>query len=248
MKRFVIALFCAITLAFSSAAYSVEATGWRIIFEQSIENDTQIAVSEIEFLYDDDDDPQTPRVDATLADLGEAECGWTRDVSNLDVTGDGINDLQTNVPVPCDSVSTDRRRESTIVPTGTRRTRLGKLMFDDNFASEYKTRRVINPNNGTWTVQYMWYIGPAAPSRTLKDVDAYSLTVSNEYLGPSPDGLAPSIFQVDYRDPSTGRWVKVDEREAVNFNDGVDVDSMGRKEGDTGFTTAIAKKLYFVLP
>jgi len=179
-------------------------------------------------------------VDGTRSDLGETACGWTRTVSNLTGT------KQTDIDVPCDSVSTNRLRESTIVPSGTSRNRLGYLMFDDNFGNSYTTRRVINPSNGTWAIQYTWYAGTSAPNRAFPDIEAYSITVPNAYVGPGEDGYAPSVWTVQYQDMNTGRWVNIEDasQNAVNFNNGSSVDA----DGETVSSGSVGKKLTFTLP
>jgi hypothetical protein len=179
-------------------------------------------------------------VDGTRSDLGESACGWTRTVSNLTGT------KQTDIDIPCDSVNTNRLRESTLIPSGIRRTRLGYLMFDDNFADSYTTRRVINSSNGLWIIQYTWYVGSSAPNRVLPDIEAYSVTVPNAYVGPGENGYAPSIWTVQYQDMNTGRWVNIADADqsAVNFNNGSSVDAAG----ETVASGSVGKKLTFVLP
>ena len=224
----------------STTAQSLEARGWRLTFTQSIANDTPIVVSEIEWLYDDDGDPATPLADATFGDLGKADCGWTRTAPNL--TGN-----TGTISVGCDSVAVSKSATTTI--TGVRRTRMGFLMFDNNFASSFQTSDFVSPSNGVFQVQYVWYIGIAAPGRTLKDVEAYTVTVPTAFLGPGENGFAPSIWTVEYLD-ATGRWVKFEGADisAANFNDGTEVDANGVAKGETGFTTTVGKRLFFRLP
>ena len=71
------------------------------------------------------------------------------------------------------------------------------------------------------------------------------MSVPLDYLGPGPDGLAPSIFSIEYQG-ADGSWVRALDVEAANFNDGVFVDV----NGDTVSTeeAAVAKKLTFTLP
>lgn len=175
-------------------------------------------------------------VDGSRSDIGASACGWTRNVSN-----NPGGTKQTNVSVPCDSVNVNYRpAESMTIPSGTRRTRLGKLMFDDNQGSTFITRGKVTEDK-PYYIQYVWYIGAAASSRVLPDVEGYSITVPNAYLGPTDDGYAPSVWSVQYMDPTTGRWVNYEGAEisAANFNDGTDV---------TVSSVVVGKKLTFLLP
>ena len=250
MKKFAIALFAATMLLFSTVAYSVPAKGWRLVLEQSIANNTPMVISEIEFLYDDDPSPLVENlVDATEGDLGIVACGWTRDVAN-----NPGGTPQVGVATPCDSVATDQTPDISVVPSGTRRTRLGKLMFDNSFASRFLTVRTLGRNDETWTVQYTFYIGatPAGtdPNRITKDVVAYTVTVPNNFTGPTVNGYAPSIWRVEYLDSASGQWINYEDAEvfAANFNDGYDVDPTGLRENDTGYTASVGKQLFFRLP
>lgn len=179
------------------------------------------------------------RVDGTRSDLGKTACGWTRNVSNL--TGA----KQTGVTVSCDSVNVNRLPDVTIVPSGTRRTRLGKLMFDNSTVSYFMTTQKVTSDRPFY-IEHTWYTGLAAPNRTLPDVVAYTVTVPNTYIGPGDEGFAPSNWIVEYRDVNTGRWVAMEGAEvfAANFNDGTDVDSSGDEVSSGG----VAMKLLFLLP
>lgn len=309
MKKILIALMTSILLLGSATVAAVEAKGWRLVITDSIENDTKIVVSEIEFLhkasYDvdavttgvggtfafadegiGDVEDQFPAgatftvtgstgnngtytvdsssyvggtnvttvtvveevtdatadgtvttvdwVDGTRGDLGETACGWTRKVPNL--TG-----ASGTTTVPCDSVATNRMPDSSInLGEGVRRTRAGKLAFDDITASYFMTADTINATNGDFTIQYTFYTGPAATNRKLPDVQRYTVTVPIDYLGPV-DGLAPSNWTVQFMDPNTGRWVNFEGGEvfAANFNNGTDA---------TIGTVTVGKTLTFLLP
>lgn len=214
---------------------ALEAKGWRLTVTDSIATDTKIVIGEVEWLYD----TGSAYADGSFSDLGEAECGWTRKVPNQTGT------LST-VTTPCDSVSVNFLPDSSLtIPAGTRRTRLGKLMFDDVTTSYFMTNSKVTEDKPFY-IQYDWYIGIAAPSRTLPDVVAYTVTVPNAYVGPGNDGFAPSNWTVEYRDVNTGRWVAMDSAEvsAANFNDGDDVDT----SGDEVTSGGVAKKLFFLLP
>lgn len=180
------------------------------------------------------------RVDGSRSDLGETACGWERDVSNLT----GVK--QSGVATSCDSVSINFPPDSSvIIPSGTRRTRLGKLMFDDSTTSSFMTRGKVTTSKPFY-VQYDWYVGIAATNRTLPDVVAYTIAVPNTYVGPGENGFAPSNWTVEYRDVNTGRWVALEDAEvsAANFNDGTEVDA----SGDAVSSGSVAKKILFLLP
>lgn len=236
MKNLFLVLFTASLLFLTATASAVQSSGWRIIFTTSIANDTPILLSEIELLYDHDDNSATANVDGTLADLGAALCGWTRQVPNL--TGN-----TTPIPVGCDSVRTNQQPDSSItVPAGTSSIRLANRLFDDGFTTEFKTKRNIDTTN-QFVVIYKFYQGSSAPSRVLPDIEQVSLTVPNDYVGPGEDGLAPSIFSIEYQG-TDGTWIRALDVEAANFNDGVDVDATGA----TVSTDGVAKKLTVTLP
>ncbi len=235
MKKFITLLTGLILMFAVGTASALEAKGWRLTVTDSIANDTKVVISEIEWLYD----TGSGYADGSFSDLGEAECGWTRKVPNK--TG-GL----TAVTTPCDSVSVNTLPDSSLtVPAGERRTRLGKFMFDDNTTSYFMTKNKITATS-LMHIQYDWYIGIAAPSRTLPDVVAYSVSVPNAYIGPGDNGFAPSNWTIEYRDVNTGRWVALDDAAefAVNFNDGMDVDANGDEVSSGG----VAKKIIFLLP
>lgn len=184
-------------------------------------------------------------VDGSRSDLGASACGWTRKLSN-----NPGGTTQTGVSTPCDSVGVNYRPDSSLtIPSGTRRTRLGKLMFDDIQSSYFMTRGKVSESKPFY-VQYTWHIlvkqiltvpHTSELIRDLPDVEAYSITVPNAYLGPSEDGYAPSNWSVQYMDPNTGRWVNYEGADvsAANFNDGTDV---------TVDSAVVGKKLTFLLP
>lgn len=235
MKKFLTLLTSLVLLFAVGTASALEAKGWRLTVTDSIATSTKIVIGEIEWLYD----TGSAYADGSFSDLGEAECGWTRKVPNL--TG-GTSEIS----YPCDSVSVNYAPDSSLtIPSGTRRTRLGKLMFDDITTSYFMTSSKVTEEKPFY-IQYDWYIGIAAPSRTLPDVVAYTVTVPNAYVGPGEDGFAPSNWTVEYRDGNTGRWVAMEGAEvsAANFNDGDDVDV----DGDEVTSGGVAKKLFFLLP
>lgn len=235
MKKIFALLTGLVFLTAVGSASALEALGWRISVTDSIANGTPIVVSEIEWLYD----TGSAYADGTESDLGVVACGWTREAPNLTGNTSSFN-------VGCDTVSTNYMpSDDMTVPSGTRRTRLGKIMFDDNFVSSFTTKRIVSEDK-PFHIQYTWYVGSSAPGRTLPDVVAYTVTVPNAYVGPGDDGYAPSNWTVEYRDVDTGRWVRIDDASvfAANFNDGDDVDSSGDEVSSGG----VAKKLLFLLP
>ena len=239
MKK-IFALFTGVLFLLAvGTASALEARGWRITVVDSIANNTPVVISEVEWLYDTGG---SVYADGTESDLGIVACGWTREAPNL--TGS----LAT-IPVGCDSVSTNQLPDDSMtVPANTRRTRLGKIAFDDVFTSYFITKRNITATN-LFHLEYSWYVGPAAPSRTLPDVVAYTVTVPNEFINPLGDTpYAPSNWTVEYRDVNTGRWVRLENASvfAANFNDGVSVNGSGTEVSDTD-VTAIGKRLFFLL-
>lgn len=219
MKKFTLAVAAFTALIFSANTFALEALGWRLAITTSIANDTPITISEVEWLHDDDDDSATARVDGTSADLGATECGWT-------ATKPNFTDDEVAVAVPCDSASSNQRPDS--VPANTRRNRAAKVVFDDNYSTEFQTRRTIN-NGQVFYVQYIWYVGSQAPGRTLPDVEAYSVTVPTDVV----DTYAPSVWTVEYLDRNSGQWTGLpdDAVSAANFNDGTAVTSGGSTVG-----------------
>lgn len=171
-------------------------------------------------------------VDASRGDLGQTLCGWTRQVPNL--TGN-----TTPIPVGCDTVKVNQQPDSSIsVPAGTSRIRLGNRLFDDDATTEFKTARRIDENN-QFIIIYQFYQGSSAPTRVLADIKQVSMTVPIDYVGPGDDGLAPSIFSIEYQG-SSGNWVRILDVEAANFNDGTDIDLGGTTDPE-------AKKLIFTI-
>ena len=214
MRKIAIAAILALTtLAFSSATFGLEALGWRLTVQQAFDDDSSAAMSEVEWLYDDDDDDDTPLIDSTEEDLGEALCGWMRRVPNLTGT-------TSVVPTPCDSVSMNRRPARTNIPSGTRRTRLGKLMYDNLLTSGVETREKVAPNVD-WKSQYVFYIGNSAPGRTRPDVTEYSITVPLDQV---EDGKAPSVWWVEYLDPQRGTWIRFPDSEQGSVENSVFID------------------------
>lgn len=224
MKKLALLAAFFTTLIFSANAFALEARGWRLAITTSIANDTPITLSEVEWLYDD----SGSYADGTSSDLGITECGWTAAKPN---SPDGS---LSDVPVPCDSASSNQRPED--LPANTRRNRAAKVLFDDSYSTEFQTKRTIN-NGQVFYVQYRWYVGPAAPGRTLPDVVAYSVTVPTDVLLT----YAPSVWTVEYLDGNTGRWVRYTDADvsAANFNDGTEVTSGG---------ATVGYKLTFTLP
>lgn len=293
MKKILLLLLGTFLLTAVSTASALQARGWRITVTDSIANDTDVVIAEVEWLYYASYDISTVTtgkggtfsfsnkrvgdvtdqfptaatftvedstgndgtytvasssfnsntnittvtvassetisdntadgtittddlVDGSRPDFGKSSCGWTRKVPNL--TGD-----VTPISVGCDNVSVNfRPHEDLTIPSGTPRTRLGKLMFDDSVSTFFRTRDKVTESSPFY-IQYVWYTGRGAPGRTLPDIEAYSITIPTAYLGPGEDGLAPSNWTIEYLDPNSGLWVTDTEVNAANFNDGTTV-------------------------
>ncbi len=153
MKKIIIALMVATMLFTSGAANSIQANGWRLNITSSIDEETPVVVTEVEFL-----DDSTVPVDVSQSDIGISDCGWT-----------------------CDSVLSNQIGDSAVVfVANPKRNRKIGVAFDNNLSSYYTTTYKIVGKPGNFYVQYSIYRGATTPPRTNRNIKSYSVSVPDE--------------------------------------------------------------------
>jgi hypothetical protein len=204
MKKIIIALMGAAMLFTSGLANSIQSNGWRLNITSSMDEDTHVVVSEVEFLNDNVVGEIAVPVDVTQVDLGGTtaggtECGWN-----------------------CDSISTNQIGVGSVeFVANTKRNRQVGVAIDNNQSSYYTTDYKITPAPGNFFVKYSIYRGvtdPVRDSYRSYNVTGYSLTVPEDAITTG----APGSWTVEYLDSSTNSWEIADTRERdttdINWN------------------------------
>ncbi len=199
MKKIIIALMGVAMLLASGAANSIQSNGWRLNITSSIDDETHVVVSEVEFLNDDD-----PTVDVSQSNLGGTsgggiECGWN-----------------------CDSVSTNQiGKGNAIFVANPKRNRKVGVTVDNDISTDYTTDYKILVAPGNFFVQYSIYRGVTNPVRSSYrsyNVTTYSITVPDDAIATG----APGSWTLEYLDNSTNSWEVADTRERdttdINWN------------------------------
>lgn len=207
---FVLSLMVAITFgAFVEHAHAVETQRIRIIFTGSADGETPIQLTEVEFLYDHDDDDDTDLVDATESDLHNSVCGWD-----------------------CDSALTNRSGTPSSELSGVLSHRQVRVVYDNNYTTYFTVDDNITEAT-PWNVQYTWYLGSEADDRNAElNIEGYTITVP---VGVESTA-APNSWRIEYFDVEELDWIVADTETGtgVDFSDGtaitnVDEEVIARK-------------------
>lgn len=205
MNKFFAAFAGLMLLVASASTFALQANGWRLNITESADNETPVSIMEIEYLYDDDSSSATPDVDMFEADLGHTACSagahtWSRVITSGTYAG--------TYEVGCDTFTSNRRGEPNTTITivsdwraAIKTRRQIYTLIDNNFLTYWTTTDKVTAAD-PFSLQYMFYTGADAPSRTLPDVTSYAITVPAAMV----DTGAPVAWTFEYHDPDAGAW------------------------------------------
>jgi len=194
MKNLFAAFAGFVLLVASATALALQAGGYRLTMTGSVDGDTPISITEVEFL--------SASSDVFEADLGYSICGWDRVIASGTYAG--------TYQVGCDTFSTNRLGDPNVtiaIPsdwrTAIKTRRQIYTMLDNNFNTYWTTADKVTADD-PYSIQYTIHTGNDVPARTLPSVTAYAITIPVADLSTG----APIAWTVEYFDAAVGNWLQ----------------------------------------